>query len=92
MALAYLRTSGQDPGTTTEIAALVAYLLGALAYTDPSVAVALAVIVAALLASKSRIHRFARQMVSEIELEDAIKFLVAAFVILPLLPDRGIGP
>ncbi|MCZ4563832.1 DUF4010 domain-containing protein [Rhodococcus sp. IEGM 1401] len=92
MALAYLRTSEQDPGTTTEIAALVAYLLGALAYTDPSVAVALSVIVAGLLASKSRIHRFARQMVSEIELEDAIKFLVAAFVILPLLPDRGIGP
>ena len=92
MALAYFRTSEQDPGTTTEIAALVAYLLGALAYTAPSVAVALSVIVAGLLTSKSRIHRFARQMVSEIELEDAIKFLVAAFVILPLLPDRGIGP
>jgi uncharacterized membrane protein (DUF4010 family) len=92
MALAYLRTSEQDAGTTTEIAALVAYLLGALAYTDPSVAVALAVIVAGLLMSKSRIHRFARQMVSEIELEDAIKSLVAAFVILPLLPDREIGP
>ncbi|MEW1879876.1 DUF4010 domain-containing protein [Rhodococcus sp. NPDC080181] len=92
MALAYLRTSEQDAGTTTEIAALVAYLLGALAYTDPSVAVALAVIVAGLLMSKSRIHRFARQMVSEIELEDAIKFLGAAFVILPLLPDREIGP
>lgn len=92
MALGYLRTSEQDPGTTTEIAALVAYLLGALAYTDPSVAVALSVIVAGLLASKSRIHRFARQMVTEIELEDVIKFLVAAFVILPLLPDRGIGP
>ncbi|MBY4207983.1 MgtC/SapB family protein [Rhodococcus fascians] len=92
MALAYFRTSEQDAGTTTEIAALVAYLLGALAYTDPSVAVALSVIVAGLLMSKSRIHRFARQMVSEIELEDAIKFLVAAFVILPLLPDRDIGP
>lgn len=92
MALAYLRTSEQDAGTTTEIAALVAYLLGALAYTDPSVAVALSVIVAGLLMSKYRIHRFARQMVSEIELEDAIKFLVAAFVILPLLPDREIGP
>ncbi|WP_371832003.1 MgtC/SapB family protein [Rhodococcoides fascians] len=92
LALAYLRTSEQDAGTTTEIAALVAYLLGALAYTDPSVAVALAVIVAGLLMSKSRIHRFARQMVSEIELEDAIKFLVAAFVVLPLLPDREIGP
>ncbi|WP_284226760.1 MgtC/SapB family protein [Mycobacterium antarcticum] len=92
MALAYFRTSEEDPGTTTEIAALVAYLLGALAYTRPAVAVALAVVVAALLVSKTRIHRFAREIVSEVELEDAIKFFAVAFVILPLLPDRGLGP
>ncbi|MCV7348325.1 MgtC/SapB family protein [Mycolicibacterium rhodesiae] len=90
--LAYLRTSRDDPGTTTEIAAVVAYLLGALAYTRPAVAVALAVIVTLLLVSKTRIHRFAREIVSEIELEDAIKFFVVAFVILPLLPNRQIGP
>ena len=92
MALAYFRTSEEDPGTTTEIAALVAYLLGALAYTRPAAAVALAVVVAGLLVSKTRIHRFAREIVSEIELEDAIKFFVVAFVILPLLPDQGLGP
>ncbi len=91
-ALAYVRTSEEDPGTTTAIAALVAYLLGALACTRPAVAVALAVVVAGLLVSKARIHRFAREIVSEVELEDAIKFLVVAFVILPLLPDRGLGP
>ncbi|APE15464.1 MgtC/SapB family protein [Mycolicibacterium pallens] len=92
LALAYLRTSQQDPGTTTEIAAFAAYLLGALAYTKPALAVALAVIATVLLLSKSRIHRFAREIISEIELEDAIKFFVVAFVILPLLPDRPIGP
>lgn len=91
-ALAYFRTSDQDPGTTTEIAALVAYLLGALAYTRPAVAVALAVVVVGLLVSKTRIHRFAREIVSEVELEDAIKFFVVAFVILPLLPDQPLGP
>ena len=91
-ALAYLRTSEEDPGTTTAIAALLAYMLGALSYTRPTVAVALAVIVAGLLVSKARIHRFARQIISEIEVEDAIKFLVVAFVILPLLPDRPLGP
>ena len=90
--LAYFRTSKDDPGTTTEIAALVAYLLGALAYTRPGLAVALAVIVVALLVSKARIHRFAREIVSEIELEDAIKFFVVAFVVQPLLPDRPLGP
>ncbi len=92
MALAYFRTSGEDPGTTTEIAALVAYLLGALAYTQPAVAVALAVVVVALLLSKERIHRFARDIVTEVELEDAVKFFVVAFVVLPLLPNRAMGP
>lgn len=92
MVTAYYRTSADDPGTTTEIAALVAYLLGALAYTRSAVAVALAVVVVALLASKTRIHRFAREAVSEVELEDAIKFFAVAFVVLPLLPDRDLGP
>lgn len=92
MALAYFRTSKDDAGTTTEIAALVAYLLGALAYTRPAQAVALAVVVVVLLVSKARIHHFARDVISEVELEDAIKFFVVAFVILPLLPNQPIGP
>jgi hypothetical protein len=92
MVLAYFRTSEDDPGTTTEIAALAAYLLGALAYAQPAFAVALAVVVVALLLSKNRIHRFARDIVTEVELEDAVKFFVVAFVVLPLLPNRPMGP
>ncbi len=92
MALAYYRTNSNDPGTTTEIAAVVTYLLGALAYHRPGVAVALAVVVAGLLLSKTRIHRFARDIVTEVEMEDAIKFFVVAFVVLPLLPDQPMGP
>ena len=92
VALSYFRTSAEDAGITTAIAALVAYLLGALALTRPALAVALAVVVAGLLVSKARIHHFAREVVSEVEVEDAIRFLVVAFVILPLLPDRNLGP
>ena len=92
MALAYFRTSTEDPGTTTEIAAVVAFLLGALAYGRPGIAVALAVVVVGLLVSKSRIHRFARDIVTEVEMEDAIKFFVVAFVVLPLLPNQPMGP
>ncbi|MBU3751310.1 MAG: MgtC/SapB family protein, partial [Mycobacterium sp.] len=92
MVVAYFRTSSEDPGTTTEIAAVVAFLLGALAYSRPGVAVALAVVTVVLLISKSRIHRFARDVVTEIEMEDAIKFFVVAFVVLPLLPDQPMGP
>ena len=92
MVLAYFRSSEEDPGTTTEIAALVAYLLGALAFSRPGVAVALAVVVVVLLVSKDRIHRFARDIVTEVEMEDAIKFFVVAFVVLPLLPNQSLGP
>lgn len=92
MLLAYFRTSEEDPGTTTEIATLVAYLLGALALSRPTVSVALAVVVVVLLMSKTRIHRFARDIVTEVEMEDAIKFFVVAFVVLPLLPDESLGP
>ncbi len=92
MVLAYFRTNTEDPGTTTEIAALVTYLLGALAYSQTVLAVALAVVVAGLLVSKGRIHRFARDIVTEVEMDDAIKFFVVAFVVLPLLPDQSMGP
>ncbi|MDQ1321453.1 MAG: hypothetical protein QG655_2698 [Actinomycetota bacterium] len=92
VAVAYFRTSSADPGTTTEIAVLIAYLLGALAYTRSALAVGLAVVTTVLLVSKARIHRFAREVVSDVELEDTIKFFVVAFVVLPLLPDRDLGP
>ena len=92
MVLAYQRTSTEDPGTTTEVAAIVAYLLGALTWTRPALAVALAVVVAGLLVSKGRLHHFAREVVTEVEVEDAVKFFVVAFVILPLLPNEDLGP
>jgi uncharacterized membrane protein (DUF4010 family) len=92
MTVAYLRTAAEDPGTTTEVAAVVAYLLGALAWSRPSLAVALAVVVAAVLVSKERLHRFVRDTVTDVEVEDALKFFVVAFVVLPLAPDTDLGP
>jgi len=92
MVLAYQRTQTEDPGTTTEVAAIVAYLLGALTWTRPALAVALAVVVVGLLVSKGRLHHFARDVVTEVEVEDAVKFFVVAFVILPLLPNADLGP
>lgn len=88
----YRRTSLMDPGTTTEIALFATFLLGALTQDEPEVAISLAIIVTVLLASKSRIHGFARNAVSDIEFEDALKFAVIAFVVFPLLPDKDIGP
>ena len=88
----YRRTNSDDPGTTTEVAALAVFLLGVLCVTDARLAAAVAIAFMVLLTGKARIHTFAREVVTDVEIDDAIKFLVIAFVILPLLPDRDIGP
>jgi len=92
LVVGYARSSEADPGTTTEIAALSALLLGALAWSRPVAAIALAVTATALLASKGPLHHFARDVITEVEVEDAIKFLVVAAVVMPLLPNRELGP
>lgn len=92
LVVGYRQTGIDDPGATTEIAGLATYLLGALAWTDAALAAGIAIILIVLLASKGRIHSFARDMLSDADVDDAIKFLVMAFVVLPLLPDREMGP
>ena len=88
----YLRTAADDKGTTTEVAAVAVYLLGVLTWTDPGLAVGLAVVVGVLLASRAPLHRLARELITETEIDDALRFFVVAFVILPMLPDRQMGP
>lgn len=86
----YLRTS--EPGATTEIAAIATFLLGALAWHRPELAVPAGVAAAALLAAKRPLHRFARKVVSDQDVRDAMILFVVAFVVLPLLPNRPLGP
>jgi uncharacterized membrane protein (DUF4010 family) len=92
VAATYLRTSAVDRGATTEAAALASFLLGALARDSPQLAVALGVVAAVLLLEKARLHHLARDVVTEVEVRDAAKFFLVAFVVLPLLPDRELGP
>ncbi len=88
----YAVTRERDAGMTTEVALMLSVGLGALAHSEPALAVAIAVGMTALLISKERLHRFIRTTVTDLERTDALKFLVAAFIVLPLLPDRPIGP
>jgi uncharacterized membrane protein (DUF4010 family) len=88
----YAWSDARDPGLTSEVAAVVALGLGALTPTRPAVAVALAVTVTVLLVSRDALHRFVRQTVTEREQADALKFFVAAFVLLPILPTGTFGP
>ena len=91
-AVGYMRTGEQDPGLTTETALLLTVLLGGFALKDPIMASALAVTVAIALMARSRLHHFIRDVLSEEELTDALIFAAAALVVLPLVPDRYLGP
>ncbi|HEX7614048.1 MAG TPA: MgtC/SapB family protein [Thermoanaerobaculia bacterium] len=91
-ALSYARTNEDDPGLTTEVTLLTTYLLGALASKEPGLAGALAVCVAVLLATRGALHRFVGRILTEHELQDGLLFLAAALVVLPLTPDRPVGP
>jgi uncharacterized membrane protein (DUF4010 family) len=92
VATAYVRTSAKDPGLTTETALLLTLLLGGLAMRQPALASGLAVTLAILLASRTRIHRFVRSVLTEAELTDALILAAAVLVVLPLIPDRYVGP
>jgi len=59
---------------------------------QPALAAGVAVVVAVLLAARSRLHRFVRSVLTEGELQDALIFAGATLVVLPLVPDRPSGP
>ena len=91
-ALGYRRTSDEDPGLTTEFALLVTVLLGALTISNPQLAAGLAVVTTILLAARDSLHRVLKNVLSEQEAREALVFLGATLVILPLAPDRQLGP
>jgi uncharacterized membrane protein (DUF4010 family) len=88
----YFRTRGDDPGLTTEVALVVTFLLGVLAATAPALAAGTGVIVAIVLAARSRLHHLVRDQLSERELADGLLLAAAALVVLPLLPNRAVDP
>lgn len=90
--LSYWRSRDGDPGLTTETALVLTTLLGGLAIRQPEFAAGIGVVVAVLLAARSALHRFVRSVLTDDELRDLLIFAAATLVILPLLPDKPIGP
>ncbi|MGZ7047689.1 MAG: MgtC/SapB family protein, partial [Methanobacterium sp.] len=82
-----------DIGITTEVSAILTFILGALCFTDVGLQIVpiLAIIITTLLAVKPYLHTFARK-ISQKEIMNTLKFLIIAFVILPLLPNQTFGP
>jgi uncharacterized membrane protein (DUF4010 family) len=86
------RTNDEGAGVTTEMAAVVVYVLGGLAVHGPAlVAVALAIVTAGLLAMKAPLHD-AVSRISRDELLATLRLLFASFIVLPLLPNRSVDP
>jgi uncharacterized membrane protein (DUF4010 family) len=82
----------QDPGLTTEFALVVTVLLGALAAENAELAAGVGVAVTLLLAERGRLHRLVRDTLSDQELHDGLLVAAAALIVLPLVPDEGLGP
>lgn len=89
-----------SPGVTTQVAALITFLLGVLALLPGLplatgqrylLIVASASVVMALLSFKAPLHH-AVERVSADDIYATAKFVILALVVLPLLPDRTVGP
>ena len=82
----------KDTTATTEIAAMLTFVVGFLTYVGPMVlAVALAIVVTALLTYKKRLHLYAKNIKSQ-DLFAVIKFAIISLVILPFLPNKNYSP
>ncbi|MFZ0455228.1 MAG: MgtC/SapB family protein, partial [Ignavibacteriaceae bacterium] len=80
------------PGGTTEVSTILVFILGSLVYWNYVVLAAIiAVIVATFLTLKIQLHRFVGK-VSEEDLYATIKLAIISVIILPLLPNKVIGP
>ncbi len=91
-AIGYWRGSENDPGLTTEIALVLTCFLGGLAQPMPVIAAGVGTLVALLLASRTWLHKFVRERLSDREIMDGLLLAGAGLVVLPILPDRAIDP
>lgn len=85
-------------GITTEVAVLIAYLLGGIAWQDkvgnvsaPLVSSALAVITVMLLSLKQPLERL-MQKINHEDIIAAVQFGVITLIILPIVPNQAYGP
>jgi uncharacterized membrane protein (DUF4010 family) len=91
--LAYVIDAGRgQPGMTTEVAALMTIMIGAVCYWDHLViATALGVVTMTLLTLKVQTQWLARNLSRE-DLYATLKFAIITVIVLPVLPQNGYGP
>jgi len=88
----YFNNHEEDPGTTTVIALLLCYGLGAMIwYGQAKLAVMLAIGVTALLYFKPELRGFSQKLARR-DLVAVLQFSVLTFIVLPILPNQDYGP
>jgi uncharacterized membrane protein (DUF4010 family) len=81
-----------DPGTTSVIALMVCFGLGAIVwYGYASLAVMAAIATTVLLYFKQQLHGLTTSLTHK-DLISVLQFAVLSFVVLPVLPDQDFGP
>jgi uncharacterized membrane protein (DUF4010 family) len=82
----------EETGQTTEVAALVTVIVGAICYAHSiEVAAALGVVTTVLLAVKWEMRSLVRVITRE-DVYATLRFAVITAIILPILPDQTYGP
>jgi uncharacterized membrane protein (DUF4010 family) len=85
-------TASGDRSATTPVAMLLTLVLGAFAaHGDITLALSAAVVGAVLLDLKPTLHGWLR-LIDHGELRASLQLLVLTMVVLPYLPDTGLGP
>ncbi|MBL8863062.1 MAG: MgtC/SapB family protein [Planctomycetes bacterium] len=81
-----------EVGVTTEVSALLAFLLGlACHHGELRLASAIGVAVALVLVLKDWLHALARRLSAQ-DVSAALQFAIVTVIVLPLVPDRTFGP
>lgn len=86
-----LQDGTSDPGLTTEFAAGIIFCLAYASHQAPALSALTGPVVALVLFSKPALHRFT-QRIQQKELEAALYLLLAAVVVINLVPDEVIDP
>lgn len=87
-----VKDDSTDSGTTTVVAILICYGLGAaIWYGSDTLAIMLAITTTLLLYFKTELHGITEKL-SRRDLISMLQFAVLTFIILPILPDKNFGP
>lgn len=82
----------QEPGTTSTVAVLLCFCLGAMAWFGPLLpAAALGLLSTALLHFKPALRGFATRL-TPADVSSILRFAAVSLLVLPILPDHGYGP